>query len=206
MLCYGIHHCHYGYNKRMETQTENPVRPPRFLPVLVVLFALLFFAMIAAAMRQKTADLPEDNLVGKVAPEFTVERLEPENRSVNVSLPDLLAYGKPVIINLWASWCGGCAAEADDLEQFWLEHRDDVTMIGIAIQDRREDALDFADRFHATYPLALDTGGRVGIDYAITGLPETLVLDSTGIVRHRFIGAVTRGQLATVVSRIGDAS
>ncbi|MBP9706481.1 MAG: redoxin domain-containing protein [Oligoflexales bacterium] len=100
--------------------------------------------------------------------------------------------GKGLIINFWASWCVSCRQEAQNLEAFWRQHRagSDVALIGIAIQDTKEDALNFVENYGKTYLIALDVDGRAALDYGVTGAPETFFIDGNGIIKHKITGPV----------------
>ena len=82
------------------------------------------------------------------------------------------------------------------MEQFWREHKDlGVMMVGVAIQDTRESAAEFARYYGKTYPLALDTEGKSAIEYGVTGVPETFFIDRNGVIRHKEAGPVERSLL-----------
>lgn len=100
--------------------------------------------------------------------------------------------GKGLIINFWASWCVSCRQEAQNLEAFWRQHRasSDVALIGIAIQDTKEDALSFVESYGKTYLIGLDVDGRAALDYGVTGAPETFFIDGNGVIKHKITGPV----------------
>jgi cytochrome c biogenesis protein CcmG, thiol:disulfide interchange protein DsbE len=87
-----------------------------------------------------------------------------------------------LVINFWASWCDPCRDEAPALEAFWREHRDEgVTVLGVNLDDTRDDALAFIREFGLTYPQLRDGDGREWRDdYGMTGFPESFVVDPQG--------------------------
>lgn len=191
------------YNEGLVTDTpktpETRPQPPKLLPLIVGIGLLAFFAGVFQMARNPSQDLPDSALVGKPAPAFTLERLEPELAGQVLDYNTVLAEGRPMVINMWASWCVGCKQEAADLERFWHAYQGRVSMLGLALQDKVEAAREFAEDYDQNYPLAMDEKGRVGIDYGILGLPETFVIDAEGIVRHRFTGPVTVRELEAAV-------
>jgi cytochrome c biogenesis protein CcmG, thiol:disulfide interchange protein DsbE len=110
--------------------------------------------------------------------------------------------GHPVILNFWASWCVSCREEARELEKFWEENRGKALVVGIAIQDQKEDAKKFADYFGNTYVNGLDEDGKAAIDYGVTGVPETFFIDRSGVIRHKEIGPVDAALLQRELPKI----
>ena len=122
-------------------------------------------------------------LIGNPAPSLQVEWLQ--------SMAEL-SQGQPIILNFWASWCMSCRQEAFLLERVWQKHHDKLMVVGLAVHDERRDAEIFADRYGKSYPLALDVEGKTGIDYGLTGVPETFIVDRQGIVRFHVTGEVSQ--------------
>lgn len=133
--------------------------------------------------------------IGKPANDFEVEVLEglswlPKTNGTKVRLSDL--RGRTVILNFWASWCVSCREEAAQMEAFWTRHKDaGVIVLGVAIQDTPEAARDFAKAHGKTYPIALDTSGKTSIDYGVYGVPESFMIDPSGIITRKEAGPVT---------------
>ena len=98
------------------------------------------------------------------------------------------------MLNFWASWCYSCRAEAVDFERFWKE-RQDIAVVGIAIQDTVEAAKAFAAQYGKTYILGLDTDGKIALDYGVTGVPETFFINANGVIVHKETGPVTEKML-----------
>jgi cytochrome c biogenesis protein CcmG, thiol:disulfide interchange protein DsbE len=89
--------------------------------------------------------------------------------------------GEWVLVNLWASWCPPCRDEAPDLERWWRAHRNEnVTVLGINVQDNSEDALDFLDEFDSTYPQLRSVGDERSEAFGSTGVPENFLVDPKG--------------------------
>jgi cytochrome c biogenesis protein CcmG, thiol:disulfide interchange protein DsbE len=89
--------------------------------------------------------------------------------------------GRWVLVNLWASWCGPCRAEAPELDRFARRYREhDVTVIGINVQDNSDDALAFLDEFDPTYPQLRSVGEERSDAFGSTGVPENFLVDPRG--------------------------
>ena len=89
--------------------------------------------------------------------------------------------GQWVLVNLWASWCGPCRAEAPELERFAQRYRGEgVRVLGINVQDNSEDALAFLREFRAGYPQLRSVGDERSAAFGSTGVPENFLVDPRG--------------------------
>jgi len=93
--------------------------------------------------------------------------------------------GKPVVVNVWASWCPGCIEEAADLRDFAAAHPEAV-VLGIDFQDTRAGAREFYRRWRWTHPSIWDVSGTMTSALGLVGLPSTYFLDE----RHRIVAQV----------------
>jgi thiol-disulfide isomerase/thioredoxin len=112
--------------------------------------------------------------------------------------------GEIVVLNVWASWCAPCRAEAPVLEAVWQEVRDDgVQFVGLDTRDTEEAALAFIDAYDITYPNVIDEDGRLQLLFSDTlppqAIPSTLVVDREGRVAGRIIGRVTEATLTALI-------
>ena len=89
--------------------------------------------------------------------------------------------GRWVLVNLWASWCGPCREEAPVLERFYRrEQRHNTTVLGINVQDNRDDAVAFLREHHATYPQLRSVGDERSAAFGTTGVPENFLVEPDG--------------------------
>jgi len=159
------------------------------LPIVIVATLVAVFWVGLDPNRDKSA-LPSV-LIDKAAPITGLPSL------MDGAPPlDLAAYkGQLIAINFFASWCVPCRAEHQYLRQLTDEYK--IPVVGIAWRDKPDDARAFlaelGNPYHAT---ADDERGRTGIDFGITGVPETFLIDGAGIVRYRFAGPITEPVLA----------
>ena len=102
-----------------------------------------------------------------------------------VSLDDYA--GKPVVINVWGSWCPGCIAEAEDLRRFAEDHPE-VQLIGVDLQDTKSAAKEFYERVRWTHPSVFDPDGEISFALGLQGTPSTFFLDREHRIVTRIVG------------------
>ena len=125
-------------------------------------------------------------LVGKRVPDFV---LPGQRDGPGFGSADLAAFGRPVLLNFFASWCVPCVAEASVLLAL---KQSGQPVFGVAYKDKPE-ATDAFLRQHGNpyVRIGRDAPGSVAIDFGLYGVPETYLIDTAGIVRGRWAGALT---------------
>ena len=103
--------------------------------------------------------------------------------------------GKPVVVNFWASWCIPCEEEAAVLEQGSRAYKDRAVFIGINVQDTEPLARDFMRRFGVTYPNGRDATGAIAVEYGMSGVPETYLVDRNGALVRKWQGPLDDARL-----------
>jgi cytochrome c biogenesis protein CcmG/thiol:disulfide interchange protein DsbE len=130
-------------------------------------------------------------MVGRPAPHLAV----PSLRAGEPALDDALLHsGKPVLVNFFASWCAPCLAEHPIMMR--LKERDGVTIIGVAWQNKPDEARAWLKRLGDPFKaVGYDLDGKMGIDWGLSGVPETFLIDAQGIVRLHFRAPLTEQDL-----------
>lgn len=141
-------------------------------------------------------------LTGYRIPSFSLPSF-PDNKPI--SLKDY--QGKPVFINVWASWCPPCQAETPDLVQAYAKYGDKVQFIGVNLtsQDSLPDVTAFIDKYEIKYPIALDTKGAVAQQYQTQAIPTSFFINRQGVIVERYVGAITPQVLETNLKRISQS-
>src|SRR3990172_9402414 len=155
----------------------------RFLWPLAIFILLVGF--LAVGLKLDPREVPSP-LVGKPAPAFALPVLhQPDKRFAPGDM-----RGKVWLLNVWASWCVSCREEHPVLVD--LAKSGVVPIVGLNYKDERSDGLRWLRQFGDPYQLSVyDREGMVGIDYGVYGVPETFLIDKTGIIRYKRIGVVT---------------
>jgi thiol-disulfide isomerase/thioredoxin len=93
--------------------------------------------------------------------------------------------GRPVVLNVWASWCTGCNQEAADLARFAASDGG-AQIVGVDTQDSTGGARAFYRKWHWHHPSIADPSGSLSARLAVAGLPTTFFLDR----QHRIVGKI----------------
>ena len=107
--------------------------------------------------------------------------------------------GRPVVVNIWASWCGPCRVEAPLLQKASERYGERVTFLGVDARDSAEDARDFIHRYGITYPNVIDAREEITALLGLRGFPTTYVFDRSGKVRASVVGGISEQVLAARV-------
>jgi cytochrome c biogenesis protein CcmG, thiol:disulfide interchange protein DsbE len=168
------------------------------LPLLMVVILAGFFGWSLLAGRDPASI--GSVMVGRPAPRLAAPALREGEPALDA---ELLKSGKPVLINFFASWCAPCLAEHPLFMR--LATREKATIIGIAWKNKPEEARAWLAKLGDPYLHAgLDFDGRTGLDWGLSGVPETYLVDGTGIVRFHFRGPITEKDVRdTIVPFLG---
>lgn len=158
----------------------------KILYIPLVLFLLLTAALMWQLTRNAQGDDPtrlESALIGKPVPVFRLESLEQPGKTYDRSV---LISGKPVLLNVWATWCPTCRAEHHYLNTLAIKG---IRVVGLNYKDDRTKAIAWLNTLGNPYALSLyDGNGMLGLDLGVYGAPETFLIDGKGIIRYRHAG------------------
>lgn len=135
-----------------------------------------------------------------MAPTFSVT--DAEGNMVN--LTDF--YGKPIVVNFWASWCGPCKSEMPDFEEAYQTYGSDVHFLMVNMTDGAgetvETAQAYIDANGFTFPVYFDTMQDAAITYGVTSIPSTFFIDKEGHAVAYAQGAISSDVLQTGLDMI----
>jgi len=146
---------------------------------------------------ESTVDIPIGTSVGELAPDITDTTMEGETLTLSELRGDL------VLVNVFASWCGPCRAEAPHLVEVFDEvENEGIEFIGLNLSESSDAVRIFKDEFDINFPLLLNEDGRLTEVYQPIGLPTSWFIDANGVVRYVFTGPMTKEMLIGILEDI----
>ena len=156
------------------------------IPLGIFIILLVFLAI---GLTRDPHEVPSP-LINKAAPVFTAPRLQAPNEIF--SAKDML--GQVWLLNTWASWCVACRQEHPILMEFAKTKT--LPIVGLDYKDKEADGLKWLARHGNPYDITVtDKDGRIGIDFGVYGVPESFLIDKSGIIRYKQIGPITEEAL-----------
>jgi cytochrome c biogenesis protein CcmG/thiol:disulfide interchange protein DsbE len=157
----------------------------------VAAFAVLAFFLFRS-LWSPAPDLVPSALLNKPAPRLNLPGLDAQSAAFT---PADLAGGHVSVINVFASWCAPCRTETAPL--MTLSRIPGVVLYGLTQKDKPEATRVFLDEVGNPFAkIARDDDGRASIEWGVYGVPETYVVDGRGIIRLKYVGALTDASLA----------
>jgi cytochrome c biogenesis protein CcmG, thiol:disulfide interchange protein DsbE len=132
---------------------------------------------------------------GFQAPDFTLENADGQT----ITLSQL--RGRPVLINMWASWCTPCRAEMPAMQRIYQDYAGEgfeILAVNTTFQDDPARALAFAQELKLTFPILWDLDGSVSNLYQVRGMPTSFFVDGSGVIQEVIIG----GPMAEALLRV----
>lgn len=154
----------------------------RFLPLLVL---VAFLVAVAWRLNRPAEEEIRSQLVGQPVPAFVLAPALPDKPGLASAE---LAQGQPRMINVFASWCVPCIAEAPLLMEL---KRQGVVIDAIAVRDRPDDVAAFLVRHGDPFDrIGSDLDSKVQLALGSSGVPESFIVDGRGIIRYQHMGPI----------------
>jgi cytochrome c biogenesis protein CcmG, thiol:disulfide interchange protein DsbE len=162
---------------------------------------LVFLAIVAAGLYIPRQEAVPSNMIGQPLPDFALPAAMPGRPGLTSAE---LRTGRPHLVNIFASWCIPCRAEAAQLAEL---SRRGIPIEGIAVRDRQQDLAAFLATYGDPFrTIGADVDRRVQLEIGSAGVPETFVVDGRGIIRHQHIGAITDADLPEIMAAYQEAA
>lgn len=114
-----------------------------------------------------------------------------------ISLKNL--KGEPHLVHVWATWCGVCVDEHDNLVKL-KKKWPNVNFVGVVYRDDVKKVRKLFKRKGDPYTYVInDIGGTLGLELGLYGTPETFLLDANGVIRYHQIGAITTSEFEETI-------
>jgi cytochrome c biogenesis protein CcmG/thiol:disulfide interchange protein DsbE len=169
----------------------------RFSPLLLVTVLL---GLLVWRLGNPAETKVQSRLIGQAIPQFALPPALPGKPPLQSSN---LAGGQPRLLNIFASWCVPCIAEAPVLAEL---HRRGAKIDGIAIRDRPDDVAAFlAEHGDPFERIGSDDNSRVQLALGSSGVPETFIIDGRGIIRHHHLGPINAADIPRMLAELEKA-
>ncbi len=169
----------------MQPAGASAVGVPALRRRLVVLLGGLAILALAFGVVWLQSAKYEPLTVGMAAPDFTL----PDMAGKNQQLSDY--RGKVVFLNFWATWCKPCKEEMPSMQVLWDNlKKEDFVMLAVSM-DRvttTKEIPPFVENLKLTFPILTDSWGQTDKRYKLMGVPETYIIDQSGVLREKVIG------------------
>jgi cytochrome c biogenesis protein CcmG/thiol:disulfide interchange protein DsbE len=166
------------------------------LPALV----LGLFGLFGYMLSQPKDDFIESAMVGQPIPPFVLPAAVADRPGL--SSADL-ADGQPKLLNVFASWCVPCIAEAPNLAKL---EASGANIVGVAIRDRPEDVAAFLQAHGNPFSrIGSDEISAVQLSLGSSGVPETFVIDGRGVIRYQHIGDIRDSDVSVLLAELREA-
>ncbi|HUZ18893.1 MAG TPA: TlpA disulfide reductase family protein [Spirochaetia bacterium] len=136
--------------------------------------------------------------LGTLIDKAGLQPLKPGTKLIDFSLDNLQGKtvslssfkGSVVVLNFWATWCGPCRSEMPSLETLYTTYKDKgLVVVGVNLQEGSAAVQQYVKNEGLTFPVLLDSSGRVGLTYGARSIPTTYIIDKQGDVTSGGIGA-----------------
>ena len=168
------------------------------------------------------ADYQADRLATQAPPvnaETTPSQTEEATQPENMTAPDFTMYdadgnavklsdffGKPIVLNFWASWCGPCQSEMPEFEEVFLEQGQQLQFLMVNMTDGSRETVEIASAFIEdsgyTFPVYYDTAFEAAVNYGVTSLPTTYFISADGTLTAYAMGAINAATLQQGIDMI----
>jgi len=163
----------------------------RFAPLLIL---LLFVAVVAWRLLAPEDTKIRSRMTGRPVPAFV---LAPATGGVSGLSSTDFATGQPRLVNVFASWCVPCIAEAPLLMEI---KRRGIPINAIAVRDKPADVAEFLQSHGNPFDrIGADPESRVQIALGSSGVPETFIVDGQGVIRYQHMGPVEPGDVSLIL-------
>jgi cytochrome c biogenesis protein CcmG/thiol:disulfide interchange protein DsbE len=168
--------------------TSRPQAVRRWFTIAILAVAAVLAGYVLAPYVAPPAHRPSRVAVGlqvgDYPPNFTLSTVTGQR----ITLRSL--KGHAVWLNFWATWCVWCKAEMPAMEQIYVQEQGRIRIVGVDVQESRSAVSAFLTAHHISYPVVLDSSGRVSTLYDVTALPKSIFIGPDGRITAVVTGSL----------------
>lgn len=176
----------------------------------LILLIVVFILILAGAMfgyqylsAKTSPDAPNASASTDIAKDFTVY----DYNGNAYKLSDF--FGKPIVLNFWATWCGPCQAEMPSFQKAYEKYSDNVVFLMVNLTDGTDetvdDVIDFIKNNGYTFPVYCDTEYSAAYAYSVYSIPKTVFINKDGSVLTVHSGMITEERLNSYIDAISES-
>ena len=177
----------------------------KFIILLAALVVLIGGAVLAYNILDEKFD-PDSNISDneelELAKDFTVINGIGKEFTLSEN------FGKPIVVNFWATWCGPCVSELPYFEEMYEKYKDKVTFMMVNMtdgyQEKLEDVKKFMQNNSYTFPVYYDTNYSAANAYRVSSVPMSLFIESSGEIEDTHLGAMSEAVLENYINELLD--
>ena len=151
--------------------------------ILFVLILSTFFYLLI--IERNPSELPS-NLLNKNVPTFEAQSLFKNEKFISSQE----IKNEIILVNFFATWCKPCRDEHVYIKRF--SNKKGIKVIGINYKDNSKKTIEWLKNLGNPYSdVLIDKNGRIAIDWGVYGIPETFIVNPSGIIKYRHVGPIT---------------
>lgn len=143
-----------------------------------------------------TGNVPDETKEVLLTKDFVVTDMSGNE----VKLSDF--FGKPIVVNFWATWCNPCTSEMPHFEEAYKKYGDKVHFLMVNVGDSRNEAKAFGEKNSYTFPIYHDSSYSASFAYNVSSIPGTLFINADGELVHSRVGALSKEVLISNIEKI----
>ncbi len=169
----------------------------KFFIIPLLLFSLILITFFYLLLLDRNPSTIPSSLLNKKFPSFETDYLLKEGKFLSSSEIE----SELVLVNFFATWCKPCREEHKYIQL--IKKEKNVKIIGINYKDNSKKTIQWLKELgNPYYSIATDKTGRVSIEWGVYGIPETFIIDKSGLIKYRLVGAINKKRYKEISSLI----